>query len=87
MTDVYYRKKMRVTVYSKDNCPYCVKVKHVLEHIGAEITEYTYEKDFTRAQFYDEFGEGTTFPQVIIEEEHIGGCTETITHLREQGLV
>ena len=82
-----YRKKMRVTVYSKDNCPYCVKVKEVLEYIGAELTVYTYDKDFTRAQFYDEFGEGTTFPQVIIEEEHIGGCTETIKHLKEQGLV
>jgi glutaredoxin len=78
---------MRATIYTKDNCPYCVKVKQVLQMIRAEVTEYTYGKDFTREQFYDEFGQGSTFPQVILDEEHVGGCTETVKLLKERGLV
>lgn len=78
---------MRAVVYTKDNCPYCVKVKQVLQSINVEITEYTYDKDFDRDQFYAEFGPGSTFPQVIIEGEHIGGCTDTVRYLEEKGLV
>ena len=78
---------MRATVYTKDNCPYCFKVKEVLSLIRAEVTEYTYGTDFTKEEFYAEFGNGSTFPQVVINDTHVGGCTETVAMLKEQGLV
>ena len=78
---------MYATVYTKDNCPYCTKVKTVLESLGATLTVYNLGNDFTRDQFYAEFGEGSTFPQVVIDEEVIGGCTETVKYLRDQKLV
>ena len=40
-----------------------------------------------RTQFYAEFGEGSTFPQVICDEQHIGGCSDTIQYLREQKMI
>ena len=55
--------------------------------VEAQVTEYTYEKHFTKEQFYSEFGDGATFPQVVINEEHVGGCTETVKVLRDRGLV
>jgi len=82
-----YKKKMKATVYTKDDCPYCTKVKTVLESLGITLTSYKLGKDFSPEQFYAEFGEGSTFPQVIINEEHIGGCTETVTYLKDQKLV
>jgi|TARA_E500000318_G_scaffold13891_1_gene13550 glutaredoxin len=78
---------MKAVVYSKDACPYCVKVKQVLESLGIQITEYKFQKDFDRDQFYAEFGEGATFPQVLLDEEHVGGCTETVKYLRQKNLV
>ena len=78
---------MKATVYTRTDCPYCVKVKQVLTMVEAQVTEYTYEKHFTKEQFYGEFGDGATFPQVVINEEHVGGCTETVKVLRERGLV
>ena len=78
---------MKAVVYSKDACPYCVKVKQVLESLGIQITEYKFQKDFDRDQFYAEFGEGSTFPQVLLDEEHVGGCTETVKYLRQKNLV
>jgi glutaredoxin len=55
--------------------------------VEAQVTEYTYGEHFTKEQFYSEFGEGATFPQVVIDQENVGGCTETVKVLRERGLV
>ena len=78
---------MKAVIYTKDACPHCVKVKQVLESLGAQITEYVYDKDFNRDQFYAEFGEGSTFPQVLLDNTHIGGCVETVKYLRGKNLV
>jgi glutaredoxin len=78
---------MTFTIYSKDNCPYCEKVKQVLSLINSNYRIYTLGEDFTKDQFYSEFGEGSTFPQVIVNEEHIGGCIDTIKYLKENNLV
>ena len=78
---------MKAVIYTRDACPYCVKVKQVLESLNAQITEYKFNEDFDRDQFYAEFGEGSTFPQVLLDEEHVGGCTETVKYLRQKNLV
>jgi glutaredoxin-related protein len=48
---------------------------------------YKLNRDFTREEFYDKFGEGSTFPRVVKDDELIGGCMETVKYLREQKLV
>ena len=78
---------MKFTVYSKESCPYCEKVKKVLELTNLQYVVYTLGEDFTKEQFYSEFGEGSTFPQVIVNDQHIGGCTDTVQYLKEQNLV
>jgi len=78
---------MNFTVYSKENCPYCYKVKQVLELTGSNFVVYTLESDFTKEQFYAEFGEGSTFPQVICDDQKLGGCVDTIKFLKEQQIV
>ena len=52
-----------------------------------EYVEYKYEEDFTKEQFYKEFGEGATFPQVSINNQYIGGCKDTLQYLQEQKLL
>ena len=78
---------MNFTVYSKDRCPYCYKVKQVLELTGSNFVVYNLDEDFTREEFYAEFGEGSTFPQVICDEKKLGGSVDTIKFLKEQQLV
>ncbi len=78
---------MKFTVYSKNGCPYCDKIKQVLNLAGLENVVYTLDEDFTRNQFYSEFGEGSTFPQVVLNDQHLGGCTDTVQYLKEQNLV
>ena len=46
----------------------------------AEIKHVIYKliRDFTREEFYDKFGKGSTFPRVVKDDTLIGGCTETV---------
>jgi glutaredoxin len=78
---------MNFTVYSKTGCPYCDKVKNVLDLTEQKYVIYTLNQDFTREEFYAEFGEGSTFPQVICNDKKIGGSVETIKFLKEQKIV
>ena len=78
---------MNFSVYSKPDCPYCSKVKQVLELTGSTFVVYTLDKDFTKEEFYSEFGEGSTFPQVICDEKKLGGSVDTIKFLKEQRIV
>tara|TARA_R100000030_G_scaffold86718_1_gene70207 strand:- start:322 stop:555 length:234 start_codon:yes stop_codon:yes gene_type:complete len=75
------------TVYSKNGCPYCTKVISVLQLAELEFVEYKLGRDFDRDQFYDVFGQGSTFPQVLKDQEKLGGCVDTVKYLRENKLV
>mgnify|MGYP006270713707 FL=1 len=78
---------MNFTVYSKNDCPYCYKIKQVLELTGSNFVVYNLDEHFNKDDFYAEFGEGSTFPQVICNEQKLGGCANTIKFLKEQKLV
>jgi len=78
---------MNFAVYTKENCPYCEKIKQVLDLTNQNYVVYNLDVEFTKEQFYAEFGEGSTFPQVISDNTIIGGCNETIQFLREQKIL
>ena len=79
---------MKFTIYSKEGCPYCEKVKQVMQLTQLEHKIYTLNENFTKEEFYAEFGEGSTFPQVILNDtEHLGGCVDTVKYLKENNLV
>ena len=54
---------------------------------GSNFIVYKLNEHFTRDQFYDEFGEGSTFPQVICNDKKLGGCTDTVKFLKENQIV
>jgi glutaredoxin len=78
---------MNFTVYSKENCPYCHKVKTVLELTGSKFVVYNLNEHFTKEEFYSEFGEGSTFPQVLCNDQKLGGCVDTVKFLKEKQVV
>jgi len=78
---------MNFTVYTRDGCPYCTQVKQVLQGKGYNYVEYKLGVDFQREAFYGQFGQGSTFPQVVLNNENLGGCTETVKYLREKNLI
>ena len=78
---------MNFTVYSKDGCPFCTKVVQVLELAKLNHVVYELDEHFKRDAFYCQFGNGSTFPQVVLNGTNLGGCTETVQYLKENKLV
>jgi glutaredoxin len=82
---------MNFTVYSKRLCPWCEKVKKVLGHLSIEkgfpVVSYELGEHFSRMEFIREFGDGSTFPQVMVNDRKLGGCVETIKYLQENKLI
>jgi len=78
---------MTFTVYSRDGCPYCTKVSQVLQLAELKHVVYKLNRDFTREEFYEKFGKGSTFPQVVMNGDNLGGCSETVTYLREHSII
>jgi glutaredoxin len=48
---------------------------------------YDLNDHFTKEEFYAEFGENSTFPQVLCNGEKLGGSVETIKYLREHSMI
>ena len=78
---------MNFTVYSRDGCPYWVKIAEVVHLAELKHVIYKLDRDFDRESFYGQFGQGSTFPQVVLNGDNLGGCTETVQYLKENNLV
>lgn len=82
---------MNFTIYSKSLCPWCEKIKQILSHVstikGFPISIYEFGIDFNKEEFIEKFGEGSTFPQVLVNDKKLGGCIDTIKYLQENSLV
>ena len=74
---------MNFAVYTKDNCPYCEKIKQVMDLTKLSYVVYNLNEHFDKKSFIDEFGQGSTFPQVVVEGKKLGGCVDAIEFLRE----
>lgn len=77
---------MTFTIYSKHGCPYCEKIRLLFELNDFQFVEYKLDHDFTKQEFYAEFGDGSTFPQVVMGDKSLGGCVETIQYLQEKDI-
>ena len=67
---------MNFTVYSKLGCGHCEKVISVLQLAQLNYVEYKLGEDFDKKEFYNQFGEGSTFPQVSVDSYTIGGAAD-----------
>ena len=78
---------MNFAVYKKEGCPYCEKVKEVLELTESKFVVYNLDEHFDKDSFYGEFGQGSTFPQVVVDGKKLGGCVDTVQFLKENKIV
>ena len=78
---------MNFAVYTKDGCPYCDKVKKVLKQTESRFVVYNLGQHFDKDAFYEEFGYGSTFPQVVCDGKKLGGCIDTIKFLKEEKII
>ena len=67
---------MKVEIYIKPQCPFCVQAKALAEREGYELTYKMLDEDFDRETLMETFPGARTFPQIIVDDEKIGGFTE-----------
>jgi glutaredoxin 3 len=73
----------KVTIYTRPFCGYCARALKVLGEKGADFTEIEAGMDpKLRQEMMDRSGR-TTFPQIFVGEQHIGGCDDMMALDRE----
>ncbi|MFN3932381.1 MAG: glutaredoxin 3 [Brevundimonas sp.] len=66
-----------IVIYTKPGCPYCSAAKSLLDKKGAEFTEIVASNDPQKKQeMIQRSGGRMTFPQIFIDEKHVGGSDE-----------
>lgn len=67
----------KVEMYTKFMCPFCVRAKALLEKKGVEIIDIPAARDpAKRAEMNQRANGRNTFPQIFIDDRHIGGCDD-----------
>jgi glutaredoxin 3 len=80
---IYKENKMSTAiVWSKDQCPYCVQAKALLESRGIDYEERNINHNYTREQLLEAVPNARTVPQIFIDDKLIGGFTELRQHLQ-----
>ena len=74
------------TIYSKDGCPYCEKIEEVMKLAKLSHVIYKLDEHFNKDGFYGQFGEGATFPQVVLNSDNLGGAQESIKYMQKENI-
>jgi len=72
-----------VAVFARKGCSYCAKAKSLLKGAGLDFEELMLNQDYTDLTLRAVTGR-TTFPQVFVNGEHIGGADELERWLERQ---
>jgi glutaredoxin len=73
---------MKAIVWSKNQCPYCVQAKALLEMKGIEFEERNVQEEWTKEQLLEAVPTARTLPQIFLDDNYIGGFTELKAHLK-----
>ena len=74
-------------VYSKNGCGFCDRLTQFMDKNDIIYEKFHLGSDFTAEQFVSKFGTGSTFPQVTVTFEQIGGMKHTVKYLVEHKYV
>ena len=68
---------MGTVVWSKDNCPFCIKAKEMLHLKGIKFEERNLSTgDWTKDQLLEAIPNATTVPQIWVHGRYVGGYTD-----------
>ena len=79
---------MEIIIYSKNNCVFCTKAKHLVKTLGLEYTEKKMEGfDSPQAMLEDIGKQVRTMPQIKIDGKLVGGYNQLVEYFADQGKV
>ena len=63
----------KVEIYSKSNCIFCDKAKHLFNSMNIEYVEHNAEDQATFTELMERNPAARTMPQIFINGTHVGG--------------
>lgn len=69
----------KIDIYTSSACPYCVKAKKLLSTLGLTYTEHNVDESFDEMtkELSEKFNKTVmTVPQIIINDNYVGGFTD-----------
>ena len=77
-----------ITVYTKQNCVYCVKAKSLLKGLGLTWTEKKLEEFESVDSMIKDIGKKVrAMPQIKVDGELVGGYNQLIEYFNNKGVV
>ena len=74
---------MFTVIFGRPGCPYCVRAKEIAEQVSQKHADFSFryvdihEEGISKADLEKTVGKPVeTVPQIFIDKQHIGGCTE-----------
>jgi glutaredoxin 3 len=69
--------RAEVEIYTWQTCPFCIRAKMLLWWKGVNYTEYKIDGDESaRARMAERANGSRTVPQIFINQQHVGGCSD-----------
>ncbi|MEO0981445.1 MAG: glutaredoxin 3 [Pseudomonadota bacterium] len=67
----------KVTIYTRDFCPFCTRALALLKKKGADFEEINAGMDpAKREEMVQRAQGGRTYPQIFVGDVHVGGCDD-----------
>jgi glutaredoxin 3 len=77
----------KVTIYTRGFCPYCSRAVALLKSKGADFTEIDAGMNAAmKEEMVTRSGGRKTFPQIFVNDQHIGGCDDMVALDQSGGL-
>ncbi|KFZ37321.1 glutaredoxin [Shewanella mangrovi] len=85
---------MHVVIFGRPGCPYCVRAKQLAEQLTEKHEDFKFryvdihEEGITKADLSKSVGKPVeTVPQIFVDKQPIGGCTEFEAFVRENAML
>ena len=78
---------MTTAVIYSNGSQECERIAQLLESISTEFHRYDLDRHFSKQQFQMEFGGDASYPQIAINDKHIGSMKETLQYLKKLGML
>jgi glutaredoxin 3 len=74
-----------VIVWSKDHCPFCSKAMTLLDTYNINYEVRKVGTEWSKEDLLESVPNARSVPQILINNEIIGGYTDLVTYIEETG--
>ncbi len=76
----------KIDIYTKPYCPYCERAMALLDRKGVEYNEIVASNDADKRAEMNARSGRFTYPQIFIDDLHVGGCDDLMALESRGGL-